>query len=182
MDAETALESLIEGNQRYQAKNLTAPTLAFDDMAQGQSPRAAILSCADSRVVPEMIFDQSPGELFIVRVAGNAAGPSQMASIEFGVLALGCPLVVVLGHESCAAVTACVNKVDPGIQAWESIADVINPAVNSDLSVHENIKANAQYQARVLSEMPALAKAQKENGVLIKAANFDVATGRVDFL
>ncbi|MGY8952062.1 MAG: carbonic anhydrase, partial [Flavobacteriales bacterium] len=106
MKAQEALSFLKEGNSRYTNDNLTHPNSDNNrkkSQTGGQTPFAIILSCADSRVVPELIFDQGIGDLFVIRVAGNTANASSIASIEYAVAHLGTKLIVVLGHESCGA-------------------------------------------------------------------------------
>ncbi len=105
-DPDEALERLLEGNARFVAdRKLDHDTLRREELAAGQNPFAVIIGCADSRVPPEVVFDQGLGELFVVRVAGNtAADPLVVGSVEFALTNLGCPLVVVLGHQGCGAV------------------------------------------------------------------------------
>lgn len=104
-----ALQRLIDGNGRFSQDEL----LHADHSAllQGQTPFATIVSCSDSRVIPESIFDQGVGDLFVVRIAGNVVGPVELDSIDFSVKVLGSSLILVLGHESCGAVKAVMQKI-----------------------------------------------------------------------
>ena len=130
---EGAKQLLIEGNQRFTSDKPLSKDLSFtrrsELMKNGQHPFAVIVSCSDSRVPPELLFDQALGDLFVVRVAGNVVTPVEMGSIEYAVEHLKVPLVVVLGHEECGAVTTAVQ----GGEAHGSIAAIIEkikPAVN----------------------------------------------------
>src|SRR5215218_566838 len=101
-----ALKRLMEGNARYAGNNPTERDFSAKraQLAQAQYPIASILSCADSRVVPDLVFDQSPGDLFVCRVAGNVMTTNLLASLEYGVQFLGSPLILVVGHSNCGAV------------------------------------------------------------------------------
>ena len=139
ISAEEALQRLRDGNERFVSKDaenkLTATRTHIPDMAGGQNPFAIILACSDSRVPPEIIFDQGIGDLFVIRVAGNVATPAQIGSIEYAATQLGTKLVVVLGHSNCGAVAATLDAIrskeeqpSPNLQA---IVDCIRPAVES---------------------------------------------------
>jgi carbonic anhydrase len=117
---EEALERLKEGNKRYVENRLevckdTTPKLR-EELAKGQHPFAVVLSCSDSRLPPEIIFDKKPGELFVVRVAGNVVDPVNLASIEYALEHLGAGLILVLGHERCGAVTAAYDTFSGGVK------------------------------------------------------------------
>src|SRR6478609_8661916 len=106
-----ALKRLMDGNARYAANTPNQRDFSSGRAArvQGQYPIATILSCADSRVAPELAFDQGPGDLFVVRVAGNIVNPDLLASLEYGAQFLGVPLIMVLGHSGCGAVDAAIK-------------------------------------------------------------------------
>src|SRR6476469_9434616 len=106
-----ALKRLVDGNARYAAGTLNERDFSAGRAArvQGQYPFAQILSCADSRVSPELLFDQGPGDLFVMRVAGNIVSPDLLASLEYGAKFLGAPLIMVLGHSGCGAVDAAIK-------------------------------------------------------------------------
>ena len=131
MTADQVLETLLDGNQRYVAKKLTHPhqnAARIHEIAMGQHPVAIILGCSDSRVPPEVIFDHGLGDLFVIRVAGNVVDDVVLGSIEYAVGEFGVPLVMVLGHERCGAVTAVVNHLKvPGHVSM--LAAAIEPAI-----------------------------------------------------
>ena len=125
-DPDAVLARLLEGNKRFVSGQLVHPGRKPEDfaaLAEGQAPVAIIVGCADSRVAPELVFDQGVGDLFVVRVAGNivsGAGPTVKGSIEFAVAVLGARLIMVLGHSQCGAVKAAIEHIDsndalPGI-------------------------------------------------------------------
>ena len=131
--SDTAKQLLIEGNARFiSGKTLSkdlSSTRRIDLMKNGQHPFAVIVSCSDSRVPPELLLDQALGDLFVIRVAGNVITPVELGSVEYAVEHLKAPLVVVLGHEGCGAVTAAVQGGEiPG--SISAITDKIKPAVD----------------------------------------------------
>ena len=109
--ASNVLKQLQEGNQRFVENQSMHNQKACDDLVAGQNPSAVILGCADSRVPPELIFDQGLGDLFVIRVAGNVVTPTQLGSIEYAVEHLGTEVVVVLGHSGCGAVKATLDVI-----------------------------------------------------------------------
>jgi carbonic anhydrase len=134
----------MEGNQRFVSGKITikdiGPAKREDLAVNGQKPFAVIVSCSDSRVPPEILFDQALGDIFVVRVAGNVLDPVAMGSVEYGAEHLGCPLLVVMGHENCGAVKATVDGGEaPG--SISAIVDKIKPSVE---------KANRRGQAEPL--------------------------------
>jgi len=134
---EEALARLKEGNARYVSGNATHPdqSIAYrKDLANGQTPFAAILSCSDSRVPPEIIFDQGLGDLFSIRVAGNVADTDEIGTIEYGVGHLNTPLLVVLGHTKCGAVTAVVTGAEVHGSVQKLVEHIV-PAVTKAKSV-----------------------------------------------
>jgi carbonic anhydrase len=189
-----ALQRLMDGNARYihnqmDFKDFTAGRAA---RAQAQYPIAAILGCADSRVSPEFIFDQAPGELFICRVAGNYMNVDILASIEYGVEVLGAPLVMVLGHTNCGAVKAVLQyekdrKPLPG--HLQMMLDAVSPGVAEairqgpqdqlDHAIEANVRHNAQ---RLRLAHPVVAKAVDEKRVEVVSAVYELATGQVRLL
>ncbi len=145
------MQRILEGHWRYLANNKQKRVVTEEDRAlhaQGQFPFAAILGCADSRVSPELIFDQGQGDLFVVRVAGNILGTGELASLEYAVQQLGVRLVVVLGHESCGAVAATTNAGDgPGAIGFllREIAPAVADARNQTGNLLDNaVKANVK--------------------------------------
>lgn len=189
-----AMQRLIEGNARYRSNSAINTDHSADraGRAEGQSPFAAIVSCADSRVVPELIFDQGPGSLFVIRVAGNFLNADGLASIEFGVAVLGIQQIVILGHSGCGAVVATIasirdRELPPG--QLPSLVNAIRPAVYDAMeSGAEDLLAaaterNAQRNAElVVRQGPILAPAHEAGALQAAAGVYDIATGHVRFL
>ncbi|HTZ60143.1 MAG TPA: carbonic anhydrase [Acidobacteriaceae bacterium] len=182
-----ALNLLAEGNQRFVAYNLVSFKEDLDILRshseEHQEPFAAVLSCADSRVPVELIFDQSIGHLFVVRVAGNIATPDTIASLEYGGAVLGIKALLVLGHTNCGAVKATIaGKAVPG--QISSLYQYIHPAVagsNGDLTTAT--RQNAALQASVLRDAsPVLSDLVKQKKLAIRAALYDVGSGKVTML
>ena len=187
MNAEQALNRLQEGNKRYVANNPTTATQGTDvrqKLTGGQSPYAIILSCSDSRVVPELAFDAGLGEVFIIRVAGNVANVSSIASIEYAVANLGSKLIVVMGHESCGAVGAAVAGGDAGPNL-NQLVGYITPSVKklgADAPFDRIVKDNANNAAKTLvDQSEIIANAVKTGGVKIVTAYKNLASGEVEF-
>ena len=182
-----ALNLLIEGNQRYVAQKLVSFQEDLDilkaDTEEHQEPFAAVLSCADSRVPVELVFDQSIGHVFVVRVAGNVATPDTIASLEYGAAVLGTKAIVVLGHTNCGAVKATIaGKAVPG--QISTLYQYIHPALagaNGDLTTAS--RQNATLQASILRETsPVLGELVKEKKLAIRSALYDVGNGKVTML
>ncbi|SDH87760.1 carbonic anhydrase [Paraburkholderia phenazinium] len=189
-----ALTRLMDGNARYVAN---AP--ANKDYSAGrasrvtaQYPIAAIVGCADSRVSPELAFDQEPGNLFVVRVAGNFVNEDGLASLEYGVKFLQVPLIVVLGHTNCGAVSATVDAIQKGVVLPGHLPDLvrsIKPAVaiaqlhgDADLKASatvENVRLNAN---RLSVSKPIIGGYVKEGKVKVVGGIYDLATGKVNLL
>lgn len=186
MNAQEALIALQEGNQKYIADKLQHNHSDSDrriSQTGGQAPFAIVLSCADSRVVPELIFDQGIGDIFVIRVAGNTANPSSIASIEYAVAHLGSKLIVVLGHESCGACGAAIAGGDNGPNL-NHLLEFISPAVNQSESkdVNDVVNINAVNQAKSLSDNSnIISDAVQNNGVEIVTAFYNLDGGKVDF-
>jgi carbonic anhydrase len=185
-----ALERLLVGNRRYAAMRQVHPrqtTIQRQTLVEGQHPFAAVLSCSDSRVPSELIFDQGLGDLFIVRTAGHAVNTLVLASLEYAVFALSVPLVMVLGHGGCGAVTAVMNaQTLPG--HMPELADHLRPALESmpadaSPSLEMAIQANSRYTAAYIrSESAILAEAVGQDRLRVVAAYYDLVTGRVIIL
>lgn len=184
---DAALDRLMAGNARFAAGRLTS----FDDdlavlrqhTQAKQEPFAAVLSCADSRVPVELIFDQSIGHVFVGRVAGNVCSPEMFASLEYGAAALGIPLIVVMGHDGCGAVKAAIaGQTVPG--QISTLFAPIRPAVERagpDLTA--TIKANAQIQADLLrTASPVIAGLVGQGKLKVVAAYYELASGLVSLL
>jgi carbonic anhydrase len=194
---DAVLARLAEGNRRFVRGELAHPGRRPEDflpLAEGQAPLAVIVGCADSRVSPELIFDQGVGDLFVVRVAGNAvsgAGPFIKGSVEFAVAELGARLVVVLGHEACGAVKAAVAHIDandtlPG--AIRDLVEVIRPAAQAVRGkpgdkVDNAIKANVELGVERLKGLdPILADLVKKGDLKVVGAVYELRTGAVKWL
>jgi carbonic anhydrase len=190
-----ALQRLLDGNKRYVTTNFAHPDQTAErriEIANAQYPFACILGCSDSRVPAEIVFDQGLGDLCMVRVAGNVASSGEvLGSIEFAVAELQVPLVLVLGHKRCGAVTAAVEAVVRGVTPpghIDSLVKAIRPAVAQvqgslgdllDNAVRANIELVVAQLAR--SE-PILAPAVRAGRVRIAGARYDLDTGQVDII
>jgi carbonic anhydrase len=188
------LRKLLDGNKRFARGETTAPRRKPEDfakLAEGQAPRAVIVGCADSRVPPEILFDQGVGDLFVVRVAGNVvsgAGAIVKGSIEYAVAELGVRLVVVLGHSQCGAVKAALKHIDardalPG--AIEDLVHAIKPAVarakdHAGDALENAIKANVGVGVeRLMALEPILAGPVKKGEVKVVGGVYDLRSGAV---
>lgn len=192
VDAAQAKQLLVEGNKRFSSGQFLKKNMGTDRLeelySKGQKPFAVILSCSDSRVPVELIFDQALGDIFVIRVAGNVISPIVMGSIEYGVEHLHVPLLVILGHENCGAVKATVD----GGEAPGSIADIvakIKPSADKaraagatgtalyELACDENTKA---MKAEV--EKSEIIKELIEHGKLqVVTAKYYLSNGEVKF-
>ncbi len=185
-----AFNKLVEGNQRY----VSSTTVCHEDwsakrlaQAQGQAPFAVIVTCSDSRVPPEIIFDQALGDLFVIRVAGNVVDDFAIGSIEYGVSVLGADTIIVLGHSNCGAVDGALKglKFDNHIQ---EVLNAIQPAIadvkgSSDNTLEKAIKANVRHVEETLkSSRPVLANMLEEGKLSILGGYYDLASGKVEFL
>ena len=194
-----ALERLRAGNRRFvsgAAAQATGNRNHRGDLAYSQQPFAAILGCSDSRVPVEIVFDQGPGDLFVIRVAGNVVAPSQIGSVEFATEQFGTRLVVVLGHSRCGAVTATIDQLQrpPERQSrnLQSIVDRIRPSVQALLStdlrhdpqalMRQAVRANIRASVDHLRHGSQLIEQMIERaGLQILGAEYSLETGEVDF-
>ena len=188
-----ALQRLKEGNQRFVSGDRNAlqksDAKRLAEVATGQQPYAAILSCADSRVPPELIFDEGLGDLFVVRVAGNVVKNTQVGSLEFAVGQLGARLIVVLGHSRCGAVNAALAgavNLSPALsKVVAPIAKVVSRLRENqpELSLDEAIQANVRQSVAELKKRSLALSAELEEGsIAIIGAVYDLETGQVEFL
>lgn len=184
-----ALAQLMAGNERFVAKKRLNPhqdSVRMTEVAQSQAPFAAILSCADSRVVPEIAFDQGIGDLFVVRVAGNIAITEDIASEEYAVSVLGTPLLMVLGHERCGAVQAALKGGElPGV--LESLVYAIKPALDASAKepgdrLTNAVKANVRLQVQRLQASSVIASAIQQGKLKVVGAYYDLDTGKVSLV
>ena len=186
---EAALKLLKEGNQHFVENKLTSHEDCLSSArylsASGQKPSAIVLSCADSRVVPELVFDVGIGEIFVIRVAGNVANKHTIASIEYAVAALGVKFIVVMGHENCGAITAAMKGTDLNSANLSYLISYIEPALNATedgTNINAVVKKNAELTAKQLSEKSDIIK----NGILagglkVFSAYYNLNSGVVDF-
>jgi carbonic anhydrase len=160
-------------------------------LAAGQAPFAVILGCADSRVAPELAFDQSRGQLFVLRVAGNTLNTDTLASIEYALAVLGTPLIMVLGHSACGAVDAAIKVVADNAELpghLPGLIDPIKPAVRAakeqsgDLltnAINENVRLTV---AKVQDAGPIVAPKVADGSVKVVGGVYDLATGKVELV
>ena len=188
MNSEEILQRLKDGNSRYVNDKLEHNLQDFNrrsDLTSGQSPFAIVLSCADSRVVPELAFDTGLGELFVVRVAGNIANSSSIASIEYAVAHLGSKVIVVMGHQSCGAVTAAVNGGDNGYNLNHLLSH-ITPAVSASgegAAIDDVVRKNAEMtKEELISRSGIISEAVASGKVKVVPAYYNLDGGKVDFL
>jgi carbonic anhydrase len=184
----------MDGNARYVAGKPLHPNLGIErraSLAAAQHPFATILACADSRVGPEIVFDQGLGDLFVIRVAGNVVDDVVLASIEYSVIHLGAPLVMVLGHERCGAVTATVEALSGKTNEEDqetkigALADLIAPAIralpaDTPDKVEAGVVANARRGAHlILTTSRPLGERVRQGQLQIVSARYDLDDGRV---
>ena len=182
-----ALERLKAGNARFVAGRMTHPdeNLArLDELRGGQHPFAAVVGCSDSRVPPELLFDEGFGDLFVIRVAGNVYAGDVAASVEYAVEHLHVPLVVVLGHENCGAVGAAfTGAVEPEPELAELLATLGSQAHVSECDcLEEAITRNAQATADELSQLHAVVEARRKREVRVVAGVYSMTNRTVQFV
>jgi carbonic anhydrase len=189
LNPDAALQKLIEGNQRFVEHHPQYPDQSAArvlEVAQAQYPFATILSCADSRVPAEIVFDQGIGDIFDVRIAGNIATPEALGSIEYAVTLLNSPLLMVLGHERCGAVTAAVKK-EELLGDISTFVKAIKPAVDKVQNqpgdtVENAVVANVQYQIEQLKRSPLLTERLQSGKLKIVGGRYDLDTGKVGII
>lgn len=174
-----SLEKLMKGNKRFADGKLLHKNRdqeRRDETRSGQNPFAIVLSCSDSRVVPEILFDQGIGDLFVVRVAGNIATPTQLESIAYAALYLGSELLVVLGHENCGAVDAVLKGNTKDIPV---IANKIQPAISKGANLPTAIKDNVKYVTAQLKNNTVLLPLIEKKTFMVVGGVYDLKTGKV---
>jgi carbonic anhydrase len=194
-EAALGLTRLKEGNARFVSGRLRHAHQAANwrkHLKGSQHPFATILACSDSRVPPELVFDQGFGDLFVIRVAGNIIATDVLGSLQYATRHLHTPLVVVMGHESCGAVTAAVDALEGRGKAPRFIAALlaaIEPGLKglpADLTgadrIHAAVEANVRWSMRQLADLPEAKRAQKGKKATLVGAIYDLATGIVHFL
>ena len=199
INAIDALTRLREGNRRFvtgQSSTAALSRSAREALVAGQEPFAIILGCSDSRVPAELVFDQSFGDLFVIRVAGNIVAPSQVGSVEFAASRFGTRLVVVMGHSQCGAITATLEELQ-GLATSQSrnlrsIVERVRPSVETLLNGSRDIDPDALIRGAVRANVRAsvnhlrhgselLERLIPEIGLLVVGAEYSLETGVVDF-
>jgi carbonic anhydrase len=196
MTPKKSLQYLKEGNERFQNNLKTNRNLLeqVNDTSDGQFPFATILSCIDSRVSAELVFDQGLGDIFSIRIAGNFINEDILGSMEFGCKLAGTELIVVLGHTSCGAIkgacdharlgnlTALIKKIEPAVEAVnEPLDDTLRNS--SNLEFVDSVAAKNVQMAigNIRKNSPILAEMERNNEIVIVGAMYDVGTGAVQF-
>jgi carbonic anhydrase len=195
MTADQALKTLREGNDAFMSDKMVASETNRArrlEIAKGQTPFCVLISCSDSRVPPELLFGRGLGELFIVRNAGNTVDTAALGSVEYAVSQLGVPLVVVMGHEKCGAVSAAVSVVEDNIVYPGAIGEMIEPIIPAVLAakakktnnlLEASVKSNVQRTVERLrsASEPTLMNPIKEGKVKVVGAYYSLENGKVEF-
>ncbi|UCH83779.1 MAG: carbonic anhydrase [Candidatus Latescibacterota bacterium] len=190
MNANEALKKLADGNRRFVDGRPTHPHQKPERRAitsSAQQPFAQVLTCSDSRVVPEILFDTGIGDIFVLRVAGNIVDDAVLGSLEYGAAHLNIPLIVVLGHTRCGAVTAAVEGADTGDHITALVESLL-PAVEASRSkpgdpVENAVRANVFLETEILRQSePTLAKLWETRAIQVVGAVYDIGTGEVEWL
>ena len=189
------LERLIEGNRRFAAgtpKHTHESAAYRHELTASQHPFAAILGCSDSRVPVELLFDQGFGDLFVVRVAGNVVATDDLGSIEYAVHHLHTPLVLVLGHETCGAVTSALLSEADRLHEAKAIQELLNqiqpalkdldPALGQAQRVHQGVEANVRQSVRQLQATAELMQPHEGAAPMIVGGVYELDTGKVRLL
>jgi carbonic anhydrase len=194
---DAVLEKLLQGNQRFVEGKLAHPRRTPQDFAAsaaGQAPHAVIVGCADSRVAPELVFDQGIGDLFVVRIAGNivsGAGPTVKGSIEYAVAELGVRLIMVLGHSGCGACKAAIEHIEANDALPGAIGDLINPirpivrmvAGQPGNKLTNVINANVKEGVKRLKSLdPILSKLVNLAELKVVGGTYQLSTGKVELV
>ena len=188
MKPSDALSKLIDGNKRFQKSMSKSPNQDYyrrKSVIESQAPFAIIVACADSRVAPEILFDQGIGDLFVVRVAGNVVGPYEMESIEYAAKYLGSSIILVMGHENCGAVDAVIEGNTADIRY---IAQVIKASVlrakqsrPRDL-LKKSIEINAEAMSNFVQQSDIISQLMSEGKISVRPAYYNFYTGAVELL
>lgn len=184
-----AFTKLLDGNQRYSQGHPEHPNQSVErrtDLANGQHPFATVLGCSDSRVPPELVFDQGLGDLFVVRLAGNVADTVAIESIDYSVQHLGVRLIMVLGHDKCGAVTAAVVGHDEPGDVGPMLRE-LRPAVAASRNmpgdkIENAVRENVILTVQKLSSSKELSGMVKSGGLKIVGGIYHLATGKVEIL
>ncbi len=189
-----SLQKLMDGNKRYVSGDLAKKDLGDDkrkELLKGQKPFAIVITCSDSRVPPELLFDQGLGDIFVIRVAGNVVDQIALGSIEYGAEHLNSPLLVLLGHSKCGAVKATLETKGKAEGNIGAIVEKIKPAVKAakkkggseeeilEAAIQENIK---NVYKDIMSKSTIIPHLAKEGKLKIVAGEYSLATGKVDMI
>lgn len=192
---EEAIRTLQDGNARFFSGEASRPELGANErraQIMGQTPFAAILACSDSRVPVELVFDQGFGQLFVVRVAGNVVGESELGTLEYAIKHLDVHLVVVMGHEGCGAVAAAmlppeiiaqepehlrklIERIQPSVQVLPAIRD-------KKARMREAVLNNVRHQVQVLRQKEVIKEAEERGQIRVIGGFYEIGSGAVDFL
>ncbi len=180
---EAALKKLVEGNRRFLEAKSNGGDISLekrlDTYVNGQKPYAIIITCSDSRVIPENIFMAGIGELFVIRVAGNVIDEHQLGSIEYAAGHLGAPLILVLGHTHCGAVDAAINHDPEGYIKF--ITDKIKLAIGEETNPHRATELNVEYCVKEIKASLEIQEIENEEDLFVTGAIYDIETGNVEW-
>lgn len=183
MNASDALDKLSKGNAKYLESKTNSGDISKEirkeTCLRGQNPYAIIITCSDSRVIPESIFSAGIGELFVIRVAGNVIDSHQLGSIEYAADHLGCKLVIVLGHTHCGAVDAAIHHNPDGHIKY--ITDEISLAIGEETDGYRASCLNVFHSVKRIEENLDIQKLEA-GGLVVMGAMYDIETGEVSFL
>lgn len=178
-----AFAKLVEGNKRFLQARINggdvSPEKRMDTYVNGQKPYAIIITCSDSRVIPENIFMTGIGELFVIRIAGNVIDEHQLGSIEYAAGHLGAPLIMVLGHTHCGAVDAAINHDPEGYIKF--ITDKISLAIGNETDPHRAAELNVEYCVKEIESSLEIQEIESEEDLYVTGAIYDIETGKVEF-
>jgi len=189
-----ALQKLMDGNKRFVSGTLAQKDLSLkrrEELAKGQKPFATVLTCSDSRVPPELLFDQGLGDIFVVRVAGNVVDPIALGSIEYAAEHLGSPLLLILGHSKCGAVKATLEEKGKPEGNIGEIEKKIMPAVETakkkggtqdemlETAIKENVK---NVYADIMKNSKIIPHLLKEGKLTIAAGEYNITTGKIEMI
>ena len=194
MDWQASLQKLKEGNLRFRQSRLSLKERATPSRLQelarkGQKPHTTVLCCSDSRIPPEVLFDQGVGDLFVIRAAGNVAEESQTASIEFAASVLGTPLCIIMGHSQCGAVSTTLEHLKKPLPlpspSLSHLVSLIAPALGDDyehLPLNELVRRHTSHvRASLLNKSPLLRRLCEEKKLVLKEAHVDMEKAEVLF-
>lgn len=182
--AEEAKRRLIAGNEKYVSSRIASIDISdkvlINASQHGQKPYAIIITCSDSRVIPEAIFSAGIGDLFVIRVAGNVIESHQLGSVEYAAEHLGTGLIVVLGHDHCGAVDAAMNHEPDGYIKY--ITDEIIKAIGDEKNEFKACCMNVRHSCEMIERSLQIQKDEKEYGLQVLGAIYHLESGEVEFL